>query len=283
MRKTWTQWKASARLADVPRDQDIILLRNALLSAAQTTGPQEIERLRRVVGYLKAADLTAAIAASEDRALMFHYRFWGQPGRQLGMRDVDESFRRLSQNPSVLSDLEEVLTWAGDESRVGTARLNLPFPCPLELHATYGNDEIKAALGGATLESAGVTGVGRLHFPNLKTLVSLVTYQKSEKEFSPSTMYQDYPISRDLLHWETQSQTSQASETGQNLVHHKERGYIMLFFARARKKIDGVTEPFTFLGPAQLVSYRSERPIQMVWRLDHPMPAQMFEDNRRGG
>lgn len=96
-------------------------------------------------------------------------------------------------------------------------------------------------------------------------------------------MYRDYPMSRELLHWETQSQTSEASSTGQNLIHHLERGYTMLFFVRSRKKVNGVTSPFTFLGPAQLVSYKAERPIQMVWRLAHQMPAEVFEENRRGG
>jgi hypothetical protein len=159
----------------------------------------------------------------------------------------------------------------------------LPFPCSLELHASYGGDEIKAALGGATLDSAGVTGVGRLHFPKIKTFAALVTFQKTEKEFSPSTMYKDYPVSRDLLHWESPAQTSQASDSGQNLIHHEDRGYTMLFFARSRKKVDSITSPFTCLGSAKLVSFQSERPIQMVWRLAHPMPAEMFEENRRGG
>src|SRR6185436_872546 len=138
-----------------------------------------------------------------------------------------------------------------------------------ELHATYGSDEIKAAFGGASFESAGVTGVGRLHFPRIKAFASLVTFQKTEKEFSPSTMYQDYPISRELLHWETQGQTSQSSNTGQNLIHHKECGYTVLFFVRSRKRVSGTTAPFTFLGPATLVSFKSDRPIQMVWRLAH--------------
>lgn len=29
--------------------------------------------------------------------------------------------------------------------------------------------------------------------------------------------------------------------------------------------------------------HESERPIKIVWRLRHPMPAEMFEMNRRGG
>ena len=57
----------------------------------------------------------------------------------------------------------------------------------------------------------------------------------------------------------------------------------MLFFARSRKKLDGTTTPFTFLGPAKLVSFQSERPIQMIWRLEHAMPVELFDENRRGG
>src|SRR5215472_11562008 len=109
------------------------------------------------------------------------------------MVDIEESLRRAAENTTVIQDLDEVLDWADNESRVGSASVNVPFPCPLELHATYGSDEIKAALGRATFDSAGVTGVGWLQIPNIKTFVSLVTFQKSENEFSPSKMYQDYP------------------------------------------------------------------------------------------
>jgi superfamily II DNA or RNA helicase/HKD family nuclease len=282
-RKTWTQWKSTARLATPPTDPDLIRLQNALISAAQTSGPREIARLLKIVSKLKSGNVTEALADAGDSALVAHYRIWGQPGSKLGMTNLQDSFQRTAQNPSVLNDLEEVLKWSDEESRIGSAALNLPFPCSLELHATYGSDEIKAALGGASFESAGSTGVGWLHFRQLKTVVALVTFQKAEKEFSPSTMYQDYPISRELLHWETQAQTTQASEPGQNMIHHEARGYTMLFFVRARKRIDGVTVPFTFLGPAKLVSHQAERPIQMIWQLTHLMPAELFEENRRGG
>lgn len=282
-RRTWTQWKAAARLAETPTDPDIEQLRPALISAAQTSGPREIVRYRKVIAHLSERNSVEALAEAGDSALLTHYRIWGKPGPMLGISSIEESFQRATRNPSLLCDLEEVLAWADEESRVRSVSLNLPYPCSLELHATYGSDEIKAALGGASFESAGVTGVGRLHFAQIKTFVALVTFQKTEKEFSPSTMYQDYPISRELLHWETQGQTRQESDTGQNLIHHQERGYTMLFFVRSRKKVDGTTAPFTFLGPANLVIFQSERPIQMVWQLDHPMPVEMFDENRRGG
>lgn len=43
-----------------------------------------------------------------------------------------------------------------------------------------------------------------------------------------------------------------------------DRGYTILVFARDQKKRNGVTRPFTYLGPVDMVSYESERPIKIV-------------------
>jgi hypothetical protein len=93
----------------------------------------------------------------------------------------------------------------------------------------------------------------------------------------------DYPISRELLHWESQANTAQHHSDGQNLIHHVGRGYNILVFARDQKKRNAATVPFTYLGPVERVSHERERPIRIVWRLRHPMPVEMFEENRRGG
>ncbi|WP_445006134.1 DUF3427 domain-containing protein [Halomonas mongoliensis] len=96
-----------------------------------------------------------------------------------------------------------------------------------------------------------------------------------------TTRYRDYPISRTLLHWESQSTVTQESPTGQNYIHFEERGYTILFFARLTKRIDGETAPFIFLGPARaLRSYEGGRPIAMTWELEYPMPAELFEAAR---
>jgi len=86
-----------------------------------------------------------------------------------------------------------------------------------------------------------------LHFPEQKAYALLITLNKSDKDFSATTLYKDYPINLTRLHWESQSGTTQACVTGQNLVHH------------------------------------AERPISIVWQLEHPMPAELLEANRVGG
>jgi hypothetical protein len=96
-------------------------------------------------------------------------------------------------------------------------------------------------------------------------------------------MYENYPVSSTLMKWDSQNQTSQASPTGQNLINHFNRGYRILVFAREKKSKNDFTLPFTYLGLANYVSHESERPIKMLWHLNHPMPAEMFENCRKGG
>lgn len=282
-RMTWSEWRASARQTPIPKDPNLAQLKTSLISAAQTSGQHELRRFQKVVYHLRQRDITSALAEAGDSALMMHYRIWGKPGPQLQMEDLNDSFERLAGNPSVLADLGEVLDWASEESRVPAITPDLPFACQLELHGTYGSDEIKVAMNVATFETAGVTGSGLIFSPKHNAYICLVTFQKTEREFSPSTMYQDYPISREFLHWESPSNTSLSSPTGQKICFHIAKGISVLFFARTNRSVEATASPFTYLGPARLESHESERPIRTVWKLMYPMPAVMFEDNRRGG
>lgn len=180
-----------------------------------------------------------------------------------------------------MQDAAEIANWKRLSSAYPIRQIGLPFECDLKLHAAYGSAEIKAALGLATLDSPGSTGTGVLHAKELPAYIHLVTFRKEERDFSPTTRYQDYPVSRRQLHWESQSTTSCDSPTGRNYIHFRKKGYTILFFARADKKIDGETAPFVYLGPAsRLLSYSGDRPIAMTWELEYPMPAAMFEEVR---
>ncbi len=283
LKDSWGGWKARARLGPTPTDPDLSYLKKGLVRASFIDGPREVAMAREVVGALRQGNVEGALAVSGAGAVPVHFRVWGDSGRSLGIDSMENSFARLSKNPSILADLDEILKWCAEETQADGRDLDLPFLCPLELHARYGLRDIQAAFGKATLTSPGQRGIGVLHFREFKAYALLVTFQKTEREFSPSTMYADYPVSRELMHWESQSNTAQGSEAGKNLTRHVDHGYTILLFARDRKKNNGWAVPFTFLGPAEIVSHESERPIQVVWRLKYPMPVTMFEENRRGG
>jgi hypothetical protein len=90
-------------------------------------------------------------------------------------------------------------------------------------------------------------------------------------------MYQDYAISPDLFHWESQSGTTVASATGQRYLNHRETGTHVLLFTRSQKATAfGTGAPYLFLGEVDHVEHRSERPIAITWRLRIPMPTADF-------
>jgi superfamily II DNA or RNA helicase len=283
VRETWTGWKAKANLTIPPADPDILRLKKALIRIASISGPQEIARLREIVRNLQNGNISLAVHNAGNSALSVHYRIWADKGERLEIASLEDSFTRLSRNANILDDMAEILDWAGDVSKIIGQQVDLPFEHNLELHAKYSSRDINAALGLADMHTTGPTGTGVLHAQHIKTYALLLTFQKTEREFSPTTMYADYPISRSRLHWESQSTTTQKGRAGQNLIHHQEKGYTILFFVREKKKHLDVTMPYTFLGPGDLVSFESERPIKMIWDLRYPMPVEFFERNRLGG
>ena len=103
-----------------------------------------------------------------------------------------------------------------------------------------------------------------------------MTLEKSGRDYSPSTLYKDYAISPTEFHWESQSGTSPQSPTGQRYIRHRERGGQILLFVRQRRRQDGRTMPYMFLGPCDYVSHAGSRPVAFVWRLRRAMPAELF-------
>jgi hypothetical protein len=65
---------------------------------------------------------------------------------------------------------------------------------------------------------------GVKYLPQLKVDLLFVTLNKAEKDYSPSTLYEDYSISDKLFHWQSQSNTAESSSTGQRYINHEKEG-----------------------------------------------------------
>ena len=117
---------------------------------------------------------------------------------------------------------------------------------------------------------------GVKYFDDKKTDIFLINLNKSEKDFSPSTMYEDYAINAYLFHWESQSQDREASPKIQRYIHHKDTGNNISLFVREYKRNGAYTAPYTFLGNADYVSHEGEKPVSFVWKLHAPIPAELL-------
>ena len=117
---------------------------------------------------------------------------------------------------------------------------------PLSVHASYSLDEILTAIEKMTLEKPDRIREGTLWNEETKSDLFFVTLEKTEKDYSPTTLYKDYAISPELFHWESQSITSQASPTGQRYINHRERGTNILLFVRRTGKVGSRPMPADF-------------------------------------
>jgi superfamily II DNA or RNA helicase/HKD family nuclease len=143
---------------------------------------------------------------------------------------------------------------------------------PLRVHGRYSRIEILAAFGigdGAKV-APWQTGVYWAKEPRADLLA--FTLDKTSGQFSPTTRYRDYAISRELIHWESQSSVRADSETGRRYQHHVKLGTSVMLFARLR----GDDRAFWFLGPATYVGHESELPMAITWRLQHALPGDLF-------
>lgn len=187
-------------------------------------------------------------------------------------QQVAEVFAR---NPTMRSEYVELARWCLDHVSISSQSVRLPFKSALELHRLYLRDELLAGLGFYSWERQPSQREGVLRLKDKDCDVLLVTLNKSEKDYSESTMYRDYAISDRLFHWQSQSTTSETSLTGQRYIHQVERQSTVLLFVRENKKSHGIGAPYYYLGPATFVESTGSHPMNIVWELQHPMPARL--------
>ena len=221
------------------------------------------------------------LSALEKRMLqMFYITVWGKAIEDWGDYEFLDNLYALSDSSVLLNELIELLNYQYSRIDFIDSPVDIGFDCPLDLHCTYTRDQLLVALD---FLKPGTVREGVKWLPEQKLDVLFVTLNKSDKDYSPTTMYNDYSINEWLFHWQSQSTTAESSSTGQRYIHHNERGSRVLLFVREFKadRISGGAEAYTFLGTANYVKHEGERPMSITWRLDHPIPAKYLKKTNK--
>ena len=215
----------------------------------------------------------------EQRMLqMFYITIWGKAAEDWGSDEVLDNLYSLSDSPVMLAELMELLQYKYDLIDFIDAPVDLGFDCPLDLHCTYTRDQLLVALDFMNPNSV---REGVKWLPDKQVDVLFVTLNKSDKEYSPTTMYNDYSINEELFHWQSQSTTTDTGSVGQRYIHHRERGSKVLLFVREFKSDLVGAAPYTFLGAANYVKHTGSRPMNITWKLDNPIPAKYLKKTNK--
>ncbi|MCZ2397270.1 MAG: DUF3427 domain-containing protein [Chitinophagales bacterium] len=150
------------------------------------------------------------------------------------------------------------------------------------MHARYTREQIFVAMGLSTFEnqSSIIEGVASNKETNVEAL--FINLQKTEEDFSPTTMYDDYAINETLFHWQSQNRTSPESVTGQSYIKQESIGKeILLFVREAPKTYYKSTQGYVFIGPARYVSHEGSKPMSIKWELTKPIPDFLWKESAK--
>lgn len=179
----------------------------------------------------------------------------------------------LRAHPAVREELAQLFDVLADRVTHVAPPVDVLPTVPLRVHARYSRIEILAAAATDDLVKVPTWREGVRYVDTLPADLFVFTLDKTSGQFSPSTRYRDYAISRELIHWESQSVTRADTPTGRRYQQHASLGSHVLLFAR----LTSDDRAFHFLGPASYVSHEGEAPMAVTWRLQHPLPGDLFQ------
>ena len=227
-------------------------------------------RLRQWTDWLRSSRAPQPTSEADRRLLRMLVGSLAPLG---GGAPFDESVTEVWSHEQVRGELVEMLEYLAGKQEHLSQPLGLER-VPLMVGGRYSRIEILSAFGVGDATTPPQWQQGARWLPSEHADLFAFTLDKTRGGFSPTTRYRDYAISRELIHWESQNNTREASEKGQRYIHHGERDNSIVLFARLRAD----DRAFWCLGPAIYVSHQGERPISFTWRLHHPMPADLFQE-----
>ncbi len=268
---SWTRLRRDAGLPTPPgseREDKLLKRVRAFVHVDDATRAAAYDALLKD----DAPDYAALSDAERRLADMLFFSVWPDGG---GHDSIGAGLRALREERAARSELTSVVDIAFSAARHVTADLSGRLAgVPLKVHARYQREEVLAALGYSSMSrKPNSFREGVLYARETNVDAFFINLKKSDADFSPTTMYRDYPISPTLFHWESQSTTSVASTTGQRYLQGTST---VLLFVREQKDNEFGTSPYLFLGPATYVSHEGDRPIAITWRLEHAMPTDFY-------
>lgn len=163
-----------------------------------------------------------------------------------------------------LSQLSQTTQW-----------LRVDDEAEIELYGCYSADEVHLLLEN-TLGRFLVFGTQ--YNMARKFAMVFVTINKSDKEYSPSTLYEDYAISPMQFHWQSMNKVRRSSEEGRRISEQRTNGWKYLLFVRDAKQDEyGITNAYYCLGFMDYESSHGECPMNVVWKMQRSIPGFILE------
>lgn len=208
---------------------------------------------------------------------MLYYTIYQSKPEKEGFESIEEGIWSFLKCKEIKDEVLDIFKYNYEQIDFIPEKNTFTFDCPLDIHCNYSMSQVMAAFDYYNEENRPSFREGVKYFEDKKLDIFFITLNKSEKDFSPSTLYEDYAINENLFHWQSQSRTKVDSAIGQRYINHKKTGNKIALFVREYKKEENYTATFTFLGECGYVSHSGSEPISFVWKLKKEIPPKLLE------
>ncbi|MHC1721032.1 MAG: DUF3427 domain-containing protein [Clostridiaceae bacterium] len=237
-----------------------------------------ISFLLRILKNKESFDFIALNGYEKRMLRMLQFTIWQKSTEECGFKDEIEGIEKLRQSPNMFNELLEILEYCYETIDFIDEEVEIGFECPLDLHCSYSRDQLLVAMDYL---KPGSMQAGVKYFPEKGIDILLVTLNKAEKYYSPTTMYNDYSVNESLFHWQSQNATSPESSTGQRYIKHVEQNNKVILFVREYKTDTSGASPYTYLGLVNYISHTGSKPMNILWRLRKPIPAKFISKTNK--
>jgi len=238
------------------------------------------------VSYLHFVQKTIAnlesISFADERertyGIMLYYTLFGDKISKIGVETTEEGIALLKNYPVFINEIQEITDYLLSNLEIKTYAVGEGMPLSLEQYGCYTREEVFAIFGRQTADKkmqGSVAGV--FNIEELNTELFFVTLNKSDKDFSATTMYDDYVVSENQFHWKSQN-TDTHQGRGKRFVEQSINKKKFLLFVR-ENKYDGYgnTCPFYCFGLVDYITSRDDKPMSIDWRMHQPILPQFVK------
>ena len=280
---SWARLKQCAGIQVVGFESEsryVKLLEGGLARLYHTNSYDYLTYLNRLIGN-QMNQLQSPTKREQKFLELFYYTIWMNDIKQIN-ETHHQSFDSIEDAVASLADID----WIMEELRFlvqlrlsglskTTKWITIDNEAEIELYGCYSADEIHLLLEGK-LGRWQVLGTQYNH--ERRFAMVFVTLNKSDKEYSPTTQYEDYAISTTQFHWQSMNSVRIDSNEGQRIVNQDTNGWKFILFVRDSKKDEyGNTNAYYCLGFMDYHESSGERPINVIWNMKDPIPGFILE------
>lgn len=270
-KRTFSRLCAEAEIIQDFQYENEEVLNKRIVNLLSMDSPKLIEFSRK---YINNTDMNLN---KEDLILrnMLYYTFYVKNPEREGISSIKEGIEKIISNRLVKEEILDILDILYEEINCVPIKNSYDFICPLEVHCKYTQAQILAGLEYYREDFYGPMLEGVKYFKDKDLDIFFITLNKSEKDFSELTLYEDYAISENLFHWQSQHKDTEKSKNVQRYVNSNGR---VSLFVREYKTENGKASPYIYLGECTHVSHQGNNPVSFIWKLKNNIPGKFISE-----